>query len=139
MMTKEQPRLAQGELELLEILWRTGGSTLSEAHQADTRKVGYTTIQTRLNRLVQKKLVRKSHTRPALYEAVITPEQASATDLDLLIQRVNQGQVVPLVAHLVRERDLDSKEIRALKSLIKEAERRAEKATEAHKENSDDL
>jgi len=124
-MSKRVPRLAEGEVELLEILWRTGGATLAEAHQAVTRDVGYTTVQTRLNRLVEKRLVRKSKTRPARYQAAITPQQASAKDLDLLIDRVNQGRVVPLVAHLIRERDLDPKEIRELKQLIRDAERRA--------------
>jgi hypothetical protein len=36
---------------------------------------------------------------------------------------VNAGRVVPLVAHLVRDRELSAAEITELKQLIEEAER----------------
>lgn len=123
-MPRKVPRLAEGELELLEMLWRTGGATLAEAHQALERPVGYTTVQTRLNRLVDKGLVRRSSTRPARYEAAVTREAVIAGDLGLLSSRVSEGKVVPLVAHLIRDRDLAPDEIEELKQLIRQAEER---------------
>ncbi|MBM4004098.1 MAG: hypothetical protein FJ295_12560 [Planctomycetes bacterium] len=44
-----------GELELLNLLWEHGGLSLSEVHDCLGRDVGYTTVQTRLNRLVDKR------------------------------------------------------------------------------------
>jgi len=123
-MPRKVPRLAEGELELLEMLWRSGPVTLAEAHQAVGRPVGYTTVQTRLNRLVDKKLVRRTSERPARYEAAVTREAVSATDLGLLMSRVSDGKVVPLVAHLIQDRDLDPAEIEELKQLIRQAEER---------------
>ena len=55
---RKELRLASGEIEILEILWQAGSATISEAHDAHVRKIGYTTVQTRLNRLVEKGLVR---------------------------------------------------------------------------------
>ncbi len=46
----------EGELELLSLLWEHGGLSLSEVHEKLGRDVGYTTVQTRLNRLVDKGL-----------------------------------------------------------------------------------
>ena len=126
-MPRKVPRLAEGELELLEMLWRAGRVTLSQAHQSIERQVGYTTVQTRLNRLVEKGLVRRSPKRPAQYEAAVTREAVSATDLGLLMSRVSGGRVVPLVAHLIKDRDLDPDEIEELKQLIQQAEERNRK------------
>lgn len=116
-------RLAAGEIEMLEMLWRIRSATLAEAHQAMPRRVGYTTVQTRLNRLVDKGLVRKIGSHPAHYEAVIKPEQVSRGDLDVLVSRVTAGRIVPLVAQLVQDRELSDQEIRELRQLIDEAER----------------
>ena len=123
-MKKEakQLRLAAGEIEILEILWRHESLTISQAHETLRPKVGYTTVQTRLNRLVEKGLVRRTGLHPAAYEAVIQPDAVSRGDLDSLIRHVTFGRVVPLVAHLVKDRNLSDGEIRELKQLIDDAE-----------------
>ena len=121
--TKKRP--ARGEMELLRVLWDTGGATISQAHQAMPREVGYTTVQTRLNRMVENGLATRSQSRPAEYRAAIDPEEVSAGQLEELLQRITKGEVVPLVAQLVGNRQLDRDEIRDLKRLIRAAEQRA--------------
>ena len=105
------------------MLWRAGPVTLSEAQAALGRKIGYTTIQTRLNRLVDKKVVDRTPERPARYQAAVEPAAVSARHLALLVERTSGGSVVPLVAHLVRDWELTSEEIAELKKLIAQAER----------------
>jgi len=117
------PRLSAGEMEIVQMLWRAGPATLSEAHAALDRAIGYTTVQTRLNRLVEKGIVSRTADRPARYQAAIAPEEVSARHIDLLLERVSDGSVVPLVAHLVRDRSLSAAEIAELKELISQAER----------------
>jgi BlaI family penicillinase repressor len=124
-MPDKPPRLGTGELEVLEMLWRDGPLSLSEAHDAFAQPIGYTTVQTRLNRLVKKGVVKKSKNRPACYSAAVTREQVNRHDLDLLVDRVNQGKFIPLVAHLVNDRRLNQGEIDELKSLIADAESKA--------------
>lgn len=118
-------RLVAGELEMLQMLWREGPVTILEAQRALGLSVGYTTVQTRLNRLVKKGVAAKSAKRPAKYSAAITPDEVREEDLDLLVDRVSEGQVIPLVAHLVSRQTLSAEEIEALKKLVAEAERRA--------------
>lgn len=118
----KEVRLAAGEIEILEILWRENGQTISQAHEALDKKVGYTTVQTRLNRLVEKGLVKRSGLHPAVYEALIQPEDVTRKDLDSLLKHVTFGQIVPLVAHLVKDRKLSVDEIHELKGLIEQAE-----------------
>jgi BlaI family transcriptional regulator, penicillinase repressor len=110
-------------MEMLQLLWREGAVTLSEAHAALGRPIGYTTIQTRLNRLVDKRVVGRTTDRPARYRAMVAPEEVSAKHLDLLLERVTDS-IVPMVAHLVRDRTLSPAEIAELKALIAEVERK---------------
>jgi predicted transcriptional regulator len=119
------PRLATGELEVLEMLWREGGVTILAAQQALGRPIGYTTVQTRLNRLVKKRVVEKSVGRPARYSAAVTPAEVQGWDLDVLVRRVSDGRVTPLVAHLLDRDDLSARELKELKQLVLEAERKA--------------
>ena len=118
-------RLAAGEIEILEMLWQRQPVSIAEAHEALGQRVGYTTVQTRLNRLVEKGIATRSAERPARYSAAIGQADVSRRDLDVLVDRVNAGRVVPLVAQLVRDRTLSAAEIVELKQLIDEAERKS--------------
>ena len=133
-MAKRKPsRLSAGELEILQMLWRQGPVTLSEAQSGLRRKIGYTTVQTRLNRLVEKGVVTRTLERPARYTAAVEQREVSARHLDLLVDRVTGGSVVPLVAHLVRDRALTADDIAELKQLIGQAERQARKPNNGKK------
>ncbi|MEM9366955.1 MAG: BlaI/MecI/CopY family transcriptional regulator [Planctomycetota bacterium] len=120
----EASRPTQGELELLHVLWEHGDSTLADAHKQFPRAVGYTTVQTRLNRLVRKGLAtrQKIGRHPSTYSAAIRRDQVIATMLNSLLRQVTGGRIVPLVAVLVENRDLSIDEIRDLKRLIHAAE-----------------
>ncbi len=124
-MKSRKIKLTPGEMEVLSMLWKKGELTLAEAHESMGRPIGYTTIQTRLNRLVEKGLVSRSDARPARYAAAITQSAVSANQLDLLVQKVSGGNVVPLVAQLVADRDLTRQEIEELKEIIQRAEERS--------------
>ena len=115
-------RLSAGELEMLQMLWRDGPVTLSEAQRGLRRAIGYTTVQTRLNRLVRKGVVTRTAERPARYRAAVAAEDVSAGHLNLLLERVSGGSIVPLVAHLMKGRTLSPEEILALRNLISESE-----------------
>ena len=116
------PRLSSGELDLMDLLWREGPLTLAQAHaRFRAGAVGYTTMQTRLNRLVDKGLATKTG-RPAEYSAAIQREQAQAGHLDQIISKLSGGSVVPLVAQLMQDRQISSDELQELKGLIEKAE-----------------
>ncbi len=126
---KTVPRLAEGELEMLQMLWQEQGVTILEAQKALNLPIGYTTVQTRLNRLVKKGVVKKTPGRPARYLAVITREEVHAKDLDTLVDRVSDGRIAPLVAHLINHDSVSVDEIHELKALIQAAEARAKKSS----------
>jgi len=121
-------RLSDGDLELLELLWSHGELTLAQGHEAIGRTVGYTTVQTRLDRLVGKGLAAKSSDRPAKYRALLSRDQAAAARLAPLVDHVHSGQVVPLVANLIEHSRLTADEVAELRKLLEVAERRARPA-----------
>ncbi len=123
-MKPSNGKLSPGEMEIMGLLWEHGPMTLSQAHERIDRPIGYTTVQTRLNRLVEKGFATRTDDRPAHYDAAISQQDVSANHLELLVDRVTQGNIVPLVAHLVDDRSLTSDEITELKRIIRDAEKR---------------
>lgn len=123
MLKKSVPRLAGGELEILQMLWREDAVTIAQAQQALGLPIGYTTVQTRLNRLVKKKVVERSTTRPATYLAMVTQDQVRSVDLDILVERVSEGRITPLVAQLMNRKGITREEIDEIKSLLAAAEK----------------
>ena len=121
---KESIKLSPGELELLELLWSSGPLTIAGAHLAFTnrgRKIGYPTVQTRLNRLAAKGILRKTGEYPAVYEAVLQPSDVSGKFFDLL-ETLCGGSLAPLMVHLSGKRALNPKEIEVLKEILKQNE-----------------
>jgi BlaI family penicillinase repressor len=121
------PRLAAGELELLQMLWRERSVTILEAKQALGSAIGYTTVQTRLNRLVKKGVASRTKDRPAKYSAAVTPEGVREDELDTLVHRVSAGRVAPLVAHLLENHNISAEELAELKRLVAAAEKKHRK------------
>ncbi len=122
---KKQPLipLSEGEMELLDLLWKLGPSTLTVVHKNYPRPVGYTTIQTRLNRMVEKGVLTRSGSYPALYEAVVETEVASNTFFEK-VAKICGGSLAPLIAHLSEKRKLKPDEITILKELIAQNEKK---------------
>ena len=119
-------RLSGGEMELMSMLWEESPVTISEAHEAFSRygaPVGYPTMQTRLNRLVDKALVRKTNDRPARYQPTVTMDQVALGHLDQLLDKLAGASVAPLVCHLISEGPLSADEIEELRTLLNKAER----------------
>ena len=109
--------LSEGEIELLNLLWKLGPSTLSVVHQNYSRPIGYTTIQTRLNRMVNKGVLSRSSGFPAQYKAVVKTNVAIHAFFEK-IAKMCGGSLAPLIAHLAKKRRLKPDEIAALKELI---------------------
>jgi BlaI family transcriptional regulator, penicillinase repressor len=122
-MNDANRRLTRGELQILQMLWRMQGVTIAGAHQALAEPIGYSTVQTRLNRLVRKGLVRKTNDTPTKYEAAIQPQDVVESELRTLVRDVSGG-VVPLVAQLFREHQPSANELDEIRQLIRQAEAR---------------
>ena len=119
---KSAARLSVGEIRLMAVLWKSGPLKLAEVFRDQPGTVGYTTIQTQLNRLVEKRVVTKSTARPTLYRAVVDPKSAIDATLQLLVDTVGNGSIVPLIEQLMDRNPPTKSELRLLKKLIEKSD-----------------
>jgi predicted transcriptional regulator len=118
-------KLAPGELEILELLWTEGPTHLARTRAWFTergRNLAVTTLHTRLNRLVDKGIVRRitappNKRGPALYEAAIRREEVSGRYAELVEELCGRNWI-PLVAGLAKNRDFTPEEIEFLEQLL---------------------
>ena len=116
---KQEVRISPGEKELLHILWEIGGGTISQVHklhQIRGNSVAYGTIQTRLNRLVEKGAARREG-MPGEYKALLKPEDVTGGYYDK-IEKYCGGSIVPLMSHLATKRSFDDEEIALLEKIV---------------------
>lgn len=110
-----KPVLTKAELQLMQVIWRRGPSTVAEVQQGLEQELAYTTVQTLLNILERKgQLKRKLHGRAFLYSAAVTEAKANGQALRDLIDRVFGGSSEDLVMSLVKSRQLDAKKLAEL-------------------------
>jgi len=115
-------KLAPGEMEILELLWSRKSVNLGQTVQwfrERGRSLAQTTVHTRLNRLVEKGIVRRASENPATYEAAVSRSQVSGRYFELFEMFCGQN-LVPLMSHLAEKRDFTKEEIKFLEQLVKQ-------------------
>src|SRR3954470_2134254 len=121
-MTRNEVRVSNAELELLQLLWNDSplsASELAERLRPD-RQWNITTVKTLLCRLVAKGAVsaeregRRNLYRPAVAHEMIAGKQAGG-----LIDRLFGGRVSPFVAQLAEQRTIDPADLEELEALIR--------------------
>jgi BlaI family transcriptional regulator, penicillinase repressor len=109
-----------GELELLQILWQAGPSSLGQICSALRlrRPIATTTVATLLKVMLDKKIVHRKRTPQGYLWSAKTTRQTAATGIvRKLVDLVFDGSAQRLVAHLLESdqiSDLERKELRRL-------------------------
>lgn len=121
-MTRREQEPAGAELEVLRALWDMGPApvrgVMDWLHQRG-RPVAYTTVQTLLNRLENKRLVRANKSGQAfVYRATISREQVTGSRLRKLLDQLYDGAAGPLVLQLLRTQPIRPEELDELQRLI---------------------
>jgi predicted transcriptional regulator len=110
-----------GELEILDVLWRDGPLALGDICTAlrKERDVATTTVATMLRVMHDKKLLRrKKGQRGYEWTAAVTPDDAARGMIGKLVDRVFDGSALRLAAHLVEAGQLSEDELLDLQRLI---------------------
>ncbi len=115
MTNPKRAGLTRLELRIMQVLWRSGASTVS-AVQADLKPpLAYTTVQTVLNILERKgKVKRQLEGRAYLYTAKVTEARALGQGVRDLVDRMFGGSSEELVMSLLRNRQIDAKKLAEL-------------------------
>jgi BlaI family penicillinase repressor len=128
----ENNTLTKLELQLMQVIWRQGASSVGEVQQGlelargeDAPVLAYTTVQTMLNILERKgKLRRTLRGRAYVYAATVTEERASGHAVRDLVDRMFGGSSEELVMSLIKSRQIDAEKIAALGRKVEAAERK---------------
>ena len=104
--------LTKLELQIMQVIWRLGASTVTAVQAGLEQQLAYTTVQTMLNILQRKgKLKRKLQGRAYVYSATVSEANASGSALRDLVNRMFGGSSEELVMSLIKTRQIDAKKI----------------------------
>ena len=115
------------ELEILQVLWERGPSTVREIHEAlsDKRPIGYTSVLKLMQIMTAKGTLRRNEEQRAhVYEAV-QPAEKTKRQLALdVLQRVFDGSASQLMMHALADRKASKQEVDELRRLLNDYERK---------------
>jgi predicted transcriptional regulator len=107
------------ELDVMQVLWEHGPSTVAEVREHLADDLAYTTVLTVLRTLETKAHVgHKEEGKAHRYYAKVAENAARKTALTRVLDRVFGGSAELLVTHLVADRNLSPKEVKRLRELI---------------------
>lgn len=109
------------ELQILDVLWQRGPSTVREVHNTliSQRDCGYSTTLKMLQVMREKGLVdRDDSVRPQLYQAADTRDQTQLKMLDELMQKAFGGSAKRLVIRMLSANRLSAEELTGMQQLI---------------------
>ena len=118
---KRRP-MSKAETEVARLVWEMGAATARELHdvlQDKGRKIDYTTVQTYLNRLESKGYVAsKIVGRAKQFRAKIAPSHVIREAVDDFVNRLFDGNALPLLRHLIEERGIETTDVDKLKEML---------------------
>ncbi len=118
---KKQVGLTKLELQIMQVIWRRGTSSVGEVQEGLEQQLAYTTVQTMLNILERKgKLRRKLRGRAFEYSAAVTEAKALIHAVRDLVDRMFGGSSEELVMSLIKSKQIDAEKIAALSKRLEE-------------------
>jgi predicted transcriptional regulator len=125
---KENIQPTQGELEILQILWKKGPSTVREVNEllnADQEKsIGYTTTLKIMQIMFEKNLLsRNDSQRTHVYTAEVREGHIQSALLDRFLDAAYRGSASKLALHLLGNHKTTPDELAEIKALIDQLEK----------------
>ena len=115
------------ELEILRVLWERGPSTVREVHEVISRSkpVGYTTVLKQMQVMHQKGLLARSDRfRSHVYEPAQTQAKTQRQLVASVLDQAFDGSARQLLQSALAGRKVDSSELKAIRALLDEYEKR---------------
>lgn len=124
-MKNSLPKATEKELEILQIVWKKGSTSVKDVHEAlgGDELNGYTTIL-KLMQIMHEKglLTRQKSGKLHLYEAVPTLEKTQQQLLDRMIDTIFQGSASRLVMSALGNKKSSKEELREIKNYLEKLE-----------------
>ena len=116
----------EAELEILNILWAGGPSTVRDVHNQISKGVGYTTVLKQMQLMVEKGLLsRTEEFRSHVYAPRIAKEQTQRRLARNLLQRAFDGSARDLVLGALSAQKVSARELADIRKLLDDYEKGA--------------
>lgn len=116
--------LTERELEVMQVFWKRGEITVSDARDElaeSGRELAYTTVATLVRILTEKEfLVQTTDQRPFQFRPARSFEEVSGSMLGDMVQRLFGGSREQLLVRLMEQRKLSSRERKAIENFLRE-------------------
>lgn len=115
--------LPKSELEVAKIVWDLGEATVRQVLEAlpAERELDFWTVQTYLRRLEAKGYLQKRREgRNNIYSSAMRPQAVIGEAMDDFLNRLFDGETLPLFQHLIHDRGLSDDEINELQRSLNE-------------------
>lgn len=125
-MKKKNIRPTDSELEILQVLWHKGPSTVREVNDLVGRdkEVGYTTTLKLMQIMTEKGLLsREKDSRTHIYTPVSDMDTTRAELLDRFLESAFSGSASSLVMQALGNHNASASELQEIKALIEQLEK----------------
>ena len=134
MSKKPTPKPTDSELEILQVLWQHGPSTVRFVNDqlSQKRDVGYTTTLKILQLMLDKTLVlREDDTRTHIYRAAVREEETQGLLLDRFVESAFGGSAMKLVMQALGSGTTSREELAQIRSLLNDIENQQDDTSKA--------
>jgi predicted transcriptional regulator len=126
MPRQSRPRPTDSELDILQVLWQRGPSTVREVYETLNKKrpTGYTTVLKLMQIMTEKELVQRDEGQRAhIYEARLPQEHTQQLIIGDLLERVFDGSAKKLVMQALSAQKASAKDVSEIRELLDKFER----------------
>lgn len=133
-MASSKNKPTQRELDILQILWRLGPSTVRQVHEElnqleNAKKVGYTT-SLKFMQLMHEKgfLSREMDGQSHIYTPTISEQENVSRVLGKIVDTTFKGSTMKLVMQLLGNKKTSKKELKEIREFLDDLENKEEDA-----------
>jgi len=122
----KQIKPTESELEILNLLWEKGPSTVRDIHEVleQTKDAGYTTTLKLMQIMHDKKLLKRdASNKTHIYEAAVGREQTQGQIVQRMIDTVFNGSAMQLVMQTLGNHKADAEGLEQIKAYLEQMEK----------------
>jgi predicted transcriptional regulator len=109
------------ELDIMDVLWERGASTVAEVQKSLSDDLAYTTVLTILRTLEDKgHLAHEEEGRAYRYYPLVERSQAGQSAVQRLMRKLFRGSPEMLLTHLVSQRGLTREQLESMRQMLDE-------------------
>lgn len=126
-MPAPAPKITEAEWTVMRVFWQLGEASLGDVVRALEDQLDWKprTVQSLMRRLVEKgALIAESQGRDFRYRPAFSQDECQLDEGKTFLQRVFDGRLTPFVAAMVEKEGISRDEIRELRALLDQAEKK---------------